>query len=173
MAGKKDLPEFSFNVAPSQLPAGGSAFLLEPAAEERAALAERFGLLSLDSFRAELRLAPLQDRAVLRLTGTVRAHVVQSCVVTLEPVGSDVEARFDIVLKPADSLSGEVDVEEDVEPYTDDSIDIGEIAVEELALALDPYPRAAEAGPRGSFGRAEGEPPPGPFSGLAAFRGKK
>lgn len=166
-------PEFSFIVAPSRLPAAGGAYDLEPTAEERAALARRFDLLSLDAFRAGLRLVPVQGGDVLRLTGSIAARVVQRCVVTLEPVESVLEVPVDIMLRPADTLTGEIDYEEDVEPYWDDSVDIGEIVAEELALALDPYPRAAEAGVRGEADRIEGEPPPGPFDALASLRGKK
>jgi len=166
-------PEFSHVVVPSQLPAAGGVFALEPTADERAALAARFDLVSLDAFRAELRLVPAHDGSVLRLTGSIKARVVQRCVVTLGPVDSAVEVPVDIVLKPADTLTGEIDTEEDVEPYWNDRIDIGEIAAEELALALDPYPRAPDAGPRGAGGHIEGKPPPGPFDALASLRRKK
>lgn len=173
MTENAETPEFSRIVEPSKLPAGGSSYVLEPSVEERAALAERFDLLSLDGFRAGLRLVPVEGSAVLRLTGTIEARVVQRCVVTLKPVESALEVPVDIVLRPADTLTDEIDHEEDVEPYWDDSIDIGEIAVEELALALDPYPRSAEAGPRGEAAHVEGEPSPGPFDALASLRGKK
>lgn len=166
-------PEFSHIVVPSRLPAAGASYALVPSADERVALAARFDLISLDSFRAELRLAPLRGGPVLRLTGTIEARVVQRCVVTLGPVESAIEVPVNIVLKPSEALTDEIDPDEDVEPYENDSIDIGEIAAEELALALDPYPRAPDAGPRGAGGRIEGEPTPGPFDALARLRGKK
>lgn len=173
MTGNIETPEFSFTVAPSLLPAGGSAYTLEPTAEQCAALAGRFDLVALEWFRAELRLIPVRGGVVLRLTGTIRARVVQRCVVTLDPVAATIEAPVDILLQPAESLGDEVGFEEDVEPYEGDSIDIGEIAAEELALALDPYPRAAAAGPRGTGGRAEQAPEQGPFAALASWRPKK
>lgn len=166
-------PEFSHIVVPSRLPAAGGGFLLEPTAEERAALAVRFDLVALDGLRAELRLVPLPGGTVLRLTGTIHARVVQRCVVTLEPVEAEIDAPLDIMMRPADTLTGEMDYEEDVEPYWDDRIDIGEIVAEELAIALDPYPRAAEAAPRGAAEQEERVRRPGPFDGLASLRGKK
>jgi len=173
MTDQAETPEFSCIVVPSQLPAAGRSYDLEPTAAERAALAARFDLVSLDAFRAALHLVPVRGGAVLRLTGRIEARVVQRCVVTLEPVESAIDVPLDIVLRPADTLTGEIDHEEDVEPYWDDSIDIGEIAAEELALALDPYPRAPGAGPRGEGGRVESERTPGPFDALARLRGKK
>ncbi len=173
MTENTDTPEFSHVVVPTRLPATGGSFLLVPTAEERAALAARFDLVALDAFRAELRLEPVRGGVVLRLTGTIQARVVQRCVVTLGPVEADVEAQLDIVMKPGDMLTGDIDYEEDVEPYWNDSLDIGEIVAEELAVALDPYPRAAQAGPRWAGGENEGTPPPGPFDTLASLRGKK
>lgn len=172
MTDQAETPEFSCIVVPSQLPAAGSAYELEPTAAERTALAARFDLLSLEAFRAVLHLAPVRGGAVLRLTGRIEARVVQRCVVTLEPVPSDIDVPVDIVLRPADTLTGEIDHEEDIEPYWDDCIDIGEIAAEELALALDPYPRSAAAGPRGEAGLVDSERPAGPFDDLARLRGK-
>ena len=166
-------PEFSHIVVPSQVPAGGRSYVLEPTAEERAALAARFDLVSLDAFHAALRLKLANGGTELRLTGTIEARLAQRCVVTLEPVEATIEAPVDIVLRPAETLTGEVDYEEDVEPYWDDSIDIGELVAEELALALDPYPRAPIAGPRGEGGMTAGGAPAGPFDALASLRRKK
>ncbi len=173
MTGNPEITEFSHIVVPSHVPAAGSAFALAPTADQRAALAERFGLVSLDGFEAELHLMPVPGgAAMLRLTGTIRACVVQRCVVTLAPVEADIEAPVDIMLRPADSLTDELDFDEDVEPFRDDSVDIGEIVAAELALTLDPYPRAAEAGEPGSGGRGTGTPSLGPFAALAPLRGK-
>lgn len=174
MTGNPETSEFSHIVVPSHVPAAGSAFVLEPTADQRAALAERFGLVSLEAFQAELRLVPVPGgAAVLRLTGTIRARVVQRCVATLAPVEAAIEAPVDITLRPAEQLTGEVDYDQDVEPFRDDKVDIGEIVVEELALTLDPYPWAAGAGEPGGAGPGEGTPNPGPFAALAPLRGKK
>jgi len=173
MSDGSESVEFSRAVVPSQIASAGETFLLEATAGERAALAARFDLVSIGEFQAALRLAPTRVEGVLRLTGTISARVVQRCVVTLEPVPAEVEAPVDIVLMPAGPLTDEIDVEEDVEPYEDDRIDLGEIVAEELALGLDPYPRSPGAGPPGSFERKEKAPDDGPFAGLAALRGRK
>lgn len=174
MTGTPETTEFSHIVVPSHVPAVGSAFLLEPTADQRAALAERFDLLSLEAFQAELRLVPVPGgAAVLRLTGTIRARVVQRCVVTLAPVEAAIEAPVDIMLRPADQLTGEIDCDEDVVPFRDDTVDIGEIVAKELALTLDPYPRAVDADRPEGGGPGEGAPNSGPFAALAPLRGKK
>ena len=52
------------------------------------------------------------------------------------------------------------------------SIDIGEAAAETLALALDPYPRAPDAGEALKAAGVKGEEEAGPFAALAALKGK-
>jgi len=92
-----------------------------------------------------------------RVRGRLVARVVQSCVVTLEPVESRIETDIERLYMPAESLPAEHEVEilpdeEDVpDPFTD-TIDPAGLAAESLLLLIDPYPRAdgAELG-RQSF----------------------
>jgi uncharacterized metal-binding protein YceD (DUF177 family) len=117
---------------------------------ERAALAKRFDLISLDRLEAELTLRRVGHGPMVRLDGSVRANLVQSCVVSLEPVECEIEEDFVLHFAPDrdDAPHGHVVEETDVE-YADDppepliggQIDIGEAVAQQLALALDPYPR--------------------------------
>jgi hypothetical protein len=50
--------EFSKPIDVMRLPAGGGTYALAASAEERAALAVRFALLSLDRLEAEVQLEP-------------------------------------------------------------------------------------------------------------------
>ena len=110
--------------------------------KERAALAERFGLLSLDSLTASFTLKrPRKD--LVRVKGHVTAELAQACVVTLDPVQARIDERFEV-----DYLEGiqpaVADLELDAEapePAPSGWIDLGELAAEQLGLALDPYPR--------------------------------
>jgi len=53
---------------------------------ERAAIAERLGLRSLERLEAHVRLA--RDGVAVRSRGRLRASLEQSCVATGEPVGN-------------------------------------------------------------------------------------
>ncbi len=118
-------------------------------AEERAALARRFGLLALDRLEAHLRL----DRggeSLIRVTGRFEAEVTQACVVSLEPVHSHLEEAFSVLYtlapEPAEhDLVIDPETEEPPEPAGPKGIDLGEAVAQQLALALDPYPRASGA----------------------------
>ena len=84
------------------------------------------------------------------VTGRLEADVVQSCVVTFEPVPAKIEAEFDRLFSrdvPEEALDEvEIDAEAELpEPLVDGRLDLGEILAEELSLALDPYPRSPEA----------------------------
>ncbi len=117
---------------------------------ERAALARRFGLLSLDRLSATLRLERAGARNLVRVDGRLAAEVTQACVVTLEPVGAHLEKGF-ILLYDLDAAAaqGEVvvepEAEEPPEPVGPHGIDLGEAVAQQLAIALDPYPRAPGA----------------------------
>lgn len=91
------------------------------------------------------------DDVAIRLKGRVVAEIVQSCVVTLEPVVQVIDEPFNVVFEPARSgaASETVDFdplsEEDIEPLIGTSIEVGRIVYETVAAAIDPYPRRPEA----------------------------
>lgn len=138
-------PEFSVVVDLDDLPEGETAYDLVADADERAALAARFGLLSLDRFEAQLRLHWLEPGTLLALNGTLSADMVQSCVVTLEPVPSRIDEPVEMLFARDGEASADFVGSEDAEPLEGDRLDIGEIVAEELSLSLDPYPRSPNA----------------------------
>lgn len=119
---------------------------LEPDAEARQRIARALNLKSLDRFEADLEVTATVSG--WRLTGRVVADAVQSCVLTLEPLPVHIDERFEINLVEAldtpPSEEGEIDLElDDNSPdvVENGQIDLGQYAVEQLALHLDPYPR--------------------------------
>lgn len=163
-------PEFSRPVEATRLGAGETRRSITAEAAERAALAARFGLLALDRLDAEVRLTPLTG-GLIRLSASFTADVVQSCVITLDPVPARIEETFTLlfgVVTPAREvmLDGEGEV---VEPIPDGVIDLGEVVAQQLSLALDPFPRTPEAGlPEAGEGPAPGRP--SPFAALEKWR---
>lgn len=117
--------------------------LTAPAAA-RAALATRFGLESIDRLEAQVSVA--RTGAGARATGRLVADVLQSCVVSREPVPAHVEEALDLRFEPLESECEEIELEADaldMMPVEGDAIDLGEALAQALAVALDPYPRAA------------------------------
>jgi hypothetical protein len=131
----------------------------EADADQRAALAARFGCVEIPRLQIESTITPLRKDGYFRVRGVVSTRVVQTCVISLAPVATDIEKRLELILCPeftGDASNHEFDDEQDqdYETYKGNTVDLGEICAIELALALDPYPRApgvsvADLGPGG------------------------
>lgn len=148
--------EFSHWVKPDELPAAGLTLELEATASEREALAERFDLVGLHSLTAQFRVRALAAGPVVRVEGRIEAQVVQRCVVTLEDVPATVAEEIAAEFGPEEGARNvELSLEDadPIEPFEAEGIDLGELAAQHLALALDPYPHAAEAPGRGAVYR--------------------
>ncbi|MDP4822436.1 MAG: DUF177 domain-containing protein, partial [Aestuariivirgaceae bacterium] len=138
--------EFSRLIPVDRVPDLGTREKLEANPEERAALAARFELVSIESFAGKMELTPWR-RGGVRVTGKLEADFTQTCVVTLEafPAHVTVELERFFLGKTNAGATQVRDVEslEGDEPdlIVDNAIDLGELAAEELGLALDMYPR--------------------------------
>ncbi len=120
---------------------------IEASAAERAALVRRFGLLSFDRLEADLQIRREPGRRVL-VSGRIEAAYQQRCVVSLVPVASRIDDRFETVFTddPAQiETPGDWDDDEEFELYEGGTIDIGEATVQQLAVRIDPFPRAPGA----------------------------
>ena len=121
---------------------------IEADAAERAALAGRFDLLALDRLVADVSMR--REAAGIRVTGRIDAAGTQPCVATAEPVPfllTDTLALLLIENQPEGEEIELADADLDSEPLVGDIIDIGELAAQALALALDPYPRSTAPAP--------------------------
>ncbi|MBE7185199.1 MAG: DUF177 domain-containing protein [Methylobacterium mesophilicum] len=144
------------NVA--RLPERGMPLVIEPDAETRAVLAQEHGLLGVESFKADLTVEKWKRNGV-RVRGRVEALIDQECVVTLEPLRNRIDEEVDAVFLPEDSklgregfdLGGEIHLDMDgpdsPETFNGDAIDVGALAEQFFGLAIDPYPRKANARP--------------------------
>lgn len=110
-------------------------------AAECEALARRFDIPAIRSLTCHFELHHEPGQAV-RAAGHLQALVTRICVATLEPFDSRVDEDFRLRFVPETMLSEAIDPEADDEiPFVGDTIDLGEAAAQQLALALDPYPR--------------------------------
>ncbi|WP_374304992.1 DUF177 domain-containing protein [Ferrovibrio sp.] len=179
--------EFSHVVEVDRIGPEGLTLALTADEQARTALARRFRIPAVLSLVAKVRLMP--DPAIDRqylLKGEIEAEVEQTCVVSLEPVRQRVSEGFVRHFAPADMIAPKADLDEDeaewldpdaedpVDPIEDGLIDAGAVVAEELALALDPYPRKAGAGfPEGYSPDAEEGAKVSPFAALAKLKAAK
>ncbi len=148
---------------------------IEAGPAECQAVARRLGLEELSGLRARFRLARSGGGPLIRVTGSFEADVVQLCVVSLEPVGQHLAEDFSLTfsLEPVlaeDDLELTLADEDLPEEVHDGVIDLGEAAVQQLAVALDPYPRRPDAEVPAALRAAENGPE-GPFAALRKLKG--
>jgi uncharacterized metal-binding protein YceD (DUF177 family) len=160
-------PEFSRPVAVDQVGERGRTVDIAANPEERAGLARRFGLVRLDRLEATGRLS--RSSVFYRLELDWVADVVQSCVVTLEPVAEHLsdhlDERYGLTEQDAElDLDPEADAPEPIEAGI---IDVGEAVAQALSLSLDPYPRKPGATLEVPGSEEGGQ---GPFAALAKLK---
>ena len=159
-------PELHRPVAVDRVGSAGLDVTVEASAGERAALARRMNLPEILSLSCRFRLEH-EPGGSLIARGHLVARVMQTCIVSLEDFATAVDERFTVRCVPPGEETEETDPEAlDEITYTDGTLDLGEAAAEQLALALDPYPRA----PGAMLPEIEGEPEPHPFSALGALK---
>lgn len=152
--------EWSYFLDIETIEKGRKEVSISPSAEEAARLCQRLGLVGLQQLDADLVVLHGAGQASFHATGQMRARVVQNCVVTNEPVVSEIEEQFEgwfadteasITIAKArhEKLSekghGELPILEefeDPEPLQDGKIDLGELVTQHLSLAINPYPHA-------------------------------
>lgn len=128
-----------------EIPETGLAAERHAAPEARAEIAAELDLLACERLDARYEIKPLSQGRFL-LQGMLEADVIQSCVVTLEPVETHVVEPFEAEFRPGltEALgSAEFDAlaEREIEPLEGESIPVGRIVYEHLASAIPAYPR--------------------------------
>jgi uncharacterized metal-binding protein YceD (DUF177 family) len=143
---------------------------LVPDDAAKARIIKALDLASLSAFEADVKVAP--GRVGWTLTGRVTATLEQVCGITLDPLPVEIDERFSVDLVEAaepepDEI--EVTIDDDAPDVIEDGrIDLGQYAVEQLALTLDPFPRK----PGAEFVQPEEPAEISPFAVLKAFKPK-
>ncbi len=149
-------PEFSRPIDAESLLHGQSTQTLKATADECDGLRTRFGIDALHHLSATLNLKRNGSgkRLKVRIDGQLKAEIVQTCVVTLEPFTSQVDIEFDTVFDASaseedENLELDVDLQDDdpPEPLVGGTIDLGELVAQSLSLEIDPHPRKPGAKP--------------------------
>lgn len=158
--------EFSVTVPAGEVSARVTRVTMEADEQQRADLAARLGILSIEKLEATADLKREGDGVTISVTGNLKAAVTQACVATLQPVPEKIETSFDgyylddsqavpfaRMKRQKESrvdadmpLEREISAErDDPEPLENGMIDVGELAAQHLSLSLDPFPRASGA----------------------------
>jgi uncharacterized metal-binding protein YceD (DUF177 family) len=135
-------PELDCLIPLDRIGAHGLDVVVEASTTERAALAARMGIPAVRSLVCRFRVT---RNGADRFTaiGHLSAHVVQTCVISLDEFSAEVDEHFRLSFVPAGEEADDIDPEDPVDEigYRGSVLDLGEAAAEQLGLALDPYPR--------------------------------
>ena len=165
----------------NRLGPSGDDITLEATAEERADIARQVDVLEVPAFNARILL----KKAGLNrfsLHYALKADVLQACVVSLEPVAAHVVWDFtrELLFVPHLKRPAEKELEKEIviEPSDDEApeeieslhFDLMAPLIEELLLALDPYPRAPGVEFQPPDG--DGDKPESPFAALKELKSR-
>ncbi|TZG26072.1 YceD family protein [Sphingomonas montanisoli] len=169
-------PEFSRTYRIDTLGEGAREVAIEADEAERAKLAARFGLISVDRLAAKASIGT--KNGVIVAEGTIDAVVVQACVASGTPMPATVREPFVLKFVAATgpgTADDEIELTEadcDVVEYEGSAIDLGEAVAETMVLALDPFPRSPDADEVLKAAGVLGEGETGPFAALKALKDK-
>ncbi|AGF74470.1 hypothetical protein BAnh1_05910 [Bartonella australis AUST/NH1] len=143
----------AYPISVRSLPVKGVKVRVRADKRECAQLAKNHNLVEVKFFEGEFHILPWKKRGV-RIKGLLRAHIVQSCVVTLEALENILRENIDVVFVPEDSNLAKPQIPEDTgelfldsdgpdtpETFYGGEIDIGAVMEEFFELSIDHYPR--------------------------------
>lgn len=150
----KDALKSPWRTAPvivAQIPDAGLHREIEADPTARAALAAAADLREVISAQASFDVVQKRDGKV-HVEGHVRARIGQTCVVTLDPIETEIDEPIDQMFAPPDQIpelaelveddpNSEVETADPPEPIVGGQIDLGRLAADALFLGIDPYPR--------------------------------
>ncbi|WP_420409019.1 YceD family protein [Hoeflea sp.] len=147
-----DSSAFSFPVKVGHVSANPVTVTISADEAELEKLKAQWDVLAVSAFEAEIAIGRWKRDGV-RLKGRVRATIEQACVVTLDPVEQQIDEEVEAVFLPENSRlakrmtdgNGEMFLDPEgpdlPDTFSGDTIDVGAVAAEFAALAIDPYPR--------------------------------
>ena len=158
------IPELHRPVALDRVGPRGLAVEVEAKPEELPAIAARLRILALASLHCAFKLRRV-GASMVEAEGVLSARVTETCVVSLDPFSHDVQEAFTVHFVPPGAEDDNPDPEAvDQISCAGGAADLGEAAVEQLALALDPFPRK----PGAALPDEATEETPSPFAALRA-----
>src|SRR5262245_56926115 len=141
--------QWNVPVSVDDIPEAGLHIEAEAPAEVRAQLVKLANLRDLPHLTAVFDV--VRRGGGVHVAGQVKARVGQTCVVTLDPLDTDLDEPINRLFAPngaasqGDDTSHNIDEEEPPEPLVEGKLDLGAIATEFFLLGIDPYPRKAGA----------------------------
>jgi hypothetical protein len=153
--------EWSVYLRVDEIPEKGlKSYKIEASEEARQAVSRRVDVIAISRLEAVFDILPTQGN-VFHVIGRFQAEIEQACVVTTEPILTHIEENLEAWFvdesagvmhfakkrkeHETQKTKGHVEVEmvdesQDPDQVQNGEIDLGELVVQHLSLAIDPYP---------------------------------
>ena len=152
------------------MPASGRTIRLEWPPASLDSVAERLAIPGVRALGGEATIRRKAGGAAV--AGAVRAELIRTCVVTLEETPETVESAFAVRfmrdLDPDDALSIDPGTDEDLVELEVETIDLADLLIQEVALAMAAYPRKPGLAPPAATDAPDDET--SPFAALRSLK---
>lgn len=141
---------FSYQIKVDNLPNTEQHYRLKADEEDFKRIQEILKIPAVKSFSADIRLRLDHKTNILKLWGQAKADLVLQSVISLENFDKSYENDFELTYDTKATLKSQREEEEEIS-IDDDTpdvvingvIDLSDIAIEQIALIMDDYPRKA------------------------------
>ncbi len=160
---------FSKLVTIEKIPATGTDVSFSVPDMAYAGIAERLDIPAIEALDASMHIA--RKGGLIEVSGSVTARLNRVCVHSLEIMQEDVRDDFQLEFEPVDEdpdLVGELEIDPDApEPVAGETLDLVDIAIQQVSLAMAQFPRKDGAEPVRDSGE---QPSLSPFSVLKSMK---
>lgn len=137
---------FSYPLDVDELTPAEKLYHLKAASQNLPYIRDILKIDDVKSFEAEIHVKPERKQHLIKVWGTARAELEQTSVISLEkfvkPYETDFEVTFDTKLTPAELREMAFEFDDEVpDIITDGKIDLAAVAMEQIALIIDDFPR--------------------------------
>jgi hypothetical protein len=142
------LPELSRLLPVSKVGDGVLSVVVIATVDECTAVAKRMNVPAVGSLQCTFYLSLCSDGQSVFAKGCLHSLLTQICVLSAEEFQTSVDEAFKVRFVPSELDRDQIDFDcVDYIAFEENSIDLGEAAVQQLGLAMDVYPRCSGAKP--------------------------
>lgn len=174
---ERSAPVMDATIRIDNIPPAGRDVDVDADADQRVVIAERMNVTLVQKLVAHMNAK--RFRGGIRVLGTLDAIIEQPCVISFVSVSQTIHEEIDRIFLPQtdrhhhapknDEILIDAEGEDEPDIFDGNEVDLSELVLETLALAIDPYPRAKGAAvDTAKLDKDEGEV--SPFSALKALK---
>ncbi len=138
--------EFSYQLAVADLPLSRQHYHMVANADNLKFLTDVLQIPEVKSFVADFYIKPDHNTPILKVSGHIKADLVLQSVISLENFDQKYDFDFETAFDTKATLQKQKEEGDDWDKDTPEivvngKIDLGDIAIEQVALRLEDYPR--------------------------------